>query len=191
MRFLSFAAGLVFALSLGVAVGTGAQAGARLQLASTDTLSVRWEPWIKKTTGDLSRDLALATADGKVLAVIWEQEFCHYCDRMHEVNFKIPDIVNYIEKNFYVVTLDMHGDTDVVSFDGKKMSETKLAKISQVRGTPTIAFFTPDKKEVARMPGYGQPAVFKKVFEFVIEKGYQTDSMVEWITAQFKKEAES
>jgi len=191
MRFISFVTGLVVALSLGVAASSVAQAESRLQLASADTKSIRWEPWIKKSTGDLSKDLALAAADGKALAVIWEQVFCHYCDRMHEVNLKIPDIANYIAKNFYVVTFDMHGDTDVVSFDGKKMSETKLAKISQVRGTPTIVFFTPDKKEVARMPGYGQPAVFKKVFEFVIEKGYQTHSMVDWITLQLQKEAES
>jgi thioredoxin-related protein len=191
MRFLLFVTGLVFAMSLGLAANPGARAEARLQLASTDVQSIRWEPWIKKSTGDLSKDLALAVGEGKVLTVMWEQEFCSYCDRMHEVNLKIPDIAEYIEKNFYVVTFDMHGDTDVVSLEGEKMSESKLAKISQVRGTPTIAFFTPDKKEVARMPGYGQPAVFKKVFEFVIEKGYQTHSMIEWITIQLEKEAES
>jgi len=147
------------------------------------------EPWMHQTSGDLSKDLAAASAEGKILVVFWEQEGCHYCAEMHEVNFQQPDILAYIKKHFYSIQLDMRGEGGVVDLAGKSMSESALAHDLQVRGTPTTIFYAAGK-EVARMPGYGKPLLFKKVFEYVREKGYQEAGMIDWIRARLQKETE-
>ncbi len=148
------------------------------------------EAWIHETSGDLSKDMASAKAEGKIFAVFWEQEGCHYCQQMHEVNFQIPDIVNYIKANFYTIQLDMRGGGRIIDFKGHQMSEADLAHELQVRGTPTTIFYAEKAGEVARMPGYGEPVVFKKVFEYVAEAGYKQQTMVDWIRARLAKEAE-
>ena len=185
-----FGYSLVLAICLTFGLSSGANSGAATKAGSNGLVMPHPEPWINASTGDLSKDLAKATSEGKILTVFWEQVFCHYCKQMHEVNLKKPDILNYIKQNFYAVQLDMRGEGKVAGFDNETMSELKLAQRSNVRGTPTIIFYTPSGGEVARMPGFGQPAVFKKVFEFVRLEAYKNHSMIEWITAQFQKEAE-
>jgi len=148
------------------------------------------EPWIHKTSGDLSKDMASAKAEGRIFAVFWEQAGCHYCQQMHEVNFQVPDVVNYIKANFYTIQLDMRGDGRISNFKGQQMAESELAHELQVRGTPTTIFYVGKEGEVARMPGYAEPIVFKKVFEYVAEAGYKQQSMIDWIRARLAKEAE-
>jgi len=109
---------------------------------------------------------------------------------MHEVNLRQPDIAGYIAKHFHVVVLDMRGGDDVVGFDGATASQADLAKQMQVFGTPTVLFYADDEKAAARLPGYAQPKVFMKVFEYVVEEGYRDASMIDWIRARLKKEAE-
>lgn len=189
MKFRHLSVALLLTVVVGIGFNSGLRAEAQMP-AAADGFKVHFpEPWINKTTGDLSKDLARATAEGRILAVFWEQEGCHYCQQMHEVTFQIPEIVDYIKKNFYTVQLDMRGAGRIAGFDGKPMSETKLGQNFQVRGTPTTIFYTVEGGEVARMPGYAQPIVFKKVFEFVAEKGYVRHSMVDWIRARLTKEA--
>jgi thioredoxin-related protein len=40
------------------------------------------------------------------------------------------------------------------------------------------------------MPGYAEPVIFKKVFEFVVQQSYKRQSMIDWIRGRLEKEAE-
>ena len=56
--------------------------------------------WMRETFKDLSEDLEEATAEGKRLAVIIEQQNCMYCKKMHEEVFSDPYIYDYLMENF-------------------------------------------------------------------------------------------
>lgn len=146
------------------------------------------EAWFNRSSGDLSRDLESASAEGKILAIFWEQPGCHFCEQMHEVNLKIEETAHYIRENFYPVLLNMRGKGEITDFDGTSMSETKLARHHRVAGTPTIEFRNSEAKEISRLPGYAQPVIFHGVFEFVATGAYENADLVPWLKETYLKD---
>lgn len=141
------------------------------------------QPWFAETFLDLGDDLAEAQAQGKRLAIIWEQKGCPYCKETHNVNFAVPEINEFVNDKFMVLQLNLWGSREVTDFDGEVMEERDLARKYGVVFTPTIQFFPEDPAavegkegqeiEVARMPGYFRPFHFMTMFEYVDEKGYE------------------
>lgn len=140
------------------------------------------QSWFLESFLELADDLAEAGQGDKRFAILWEQEGCPYCREMHIVNFAIPEIHDYVARNFEIIQLDIWGSREVTDFAGNTMTERELAKAWKVRYTPTVQFITDDGKiaagndpklfEVARMPGYLRPIHFLWMFEFVRDKAY-------------------
>ena len=140
------------------------------------------QSWFLDSFLDLSEDFEEARANGKRLAIIWEQKGCPYCRETHLVNFAQPKIRNYIRDHFEVVQMDIWGARETTDFQGNTMEERELARKAGVIFTPTIQFF-PDTldavqgksmrdAEVMRMPGYFKPFHFLTMFEYVYEQQY-------------------
>jgi thioredoxin-related protein len=156
------------------------------------------QPWFLDTFLNLREDAEEAAGKGKQLVIFWEQKGCPYCREMHRVNFRIPEVVDYIRKNFNVIQLNMWGDKEVTDFDGEVTTEKKLAKKYRVQFTPTLQFFpldaqkSPNKPgsdiEVWRLMGYLKPFHFKNSFVYVRDKGYKTEpSFQRWLQVLAKK----
>jgi thioredoxin-related protein len=139
------------------------------------------QDWFMPSTFDLRKDQQAAIKSGKMLVLLWEQRGCVYCKQMHEIAFQYEEFVNLAKNNFYVVQMDMRGDRSFVSFTGEKKTEAKIAKDLSVTFTPTTQFLDDTSHEVFRMPGYANPPVFKAVYEYVLEKGYEKDSFRDWV----------
>jgi len=156
------------------------------------------QPWFVESFLNLREDAEEAAAEGKQLVLIWEQKGCPYCREMHRVNFRIPEVVNYIRKHYNVIQINMWGDKEVTDFDGEVTSEKKLARKYRIQFTPTLQFFplgvhkSAKKKgsdlEVWRLLGYWKPFHFKNTFAYVREKGYETQpNFQRWLQALAKK----
>src|SRR3954447_3189748 len=141
------------------------------------------QPWFLESFLELSEDLQGAANLGKRFAIMWELRGCPYCREIHLVNFARPEIEDYIKSNFEILQLNIIGSRKVTDFDGAEISEKALAAKYAVRFTPTFQFFpesaaaglaekAPDKREIARAPGYMRPDDFLALFRFVREKGY-------------------
>jgi thioredoxin-related protein len=178
--------GLIGAAAL--AAATSARAAAVL----TDDGLYR-QPWFLESFLELPDDLQGATSSGKRFAIMWELRGCPYCRETHLVNFARPDIEDYVKTNFEVLQLNIIGSRKVTDFDGKELTEKALAAKYGVRFTPTFQFFPesadglaakePEKREVARAPGYLRPDDFLALFRFVREKGYETRSFRDYLRA--------
>ena len=144
---------------------------------------IHTEAWMKTITFlDLKDDLAEAKKQGKGLVILFEAPGCTSCKKLHEVNFRQPDLVNYIRKHFDVMQINVFGDNEVTDFDGQKMNERKLAHKLGIHFTPTTVFYGDAGKELFRMPGYFKPSYYRKGFQFVLEKGPQRDMMFpQWL----------
>jgi thioredoxin-related protein len=152
------------------------------------------EPWFLESFLDLPDDLATARKAGKRLVIMWELRGCPYCRETHLVNFAQPRIADYIKANFEVLQLNIIGDRKVKDFDGAELSEKALAAKYGIRFTPTFQFFAeteaglkelaPQKREVARAPGYLRPDDFLALFRFVHEKAYEKGSFRDFLKSQ-------
>ncbi len=196
IRFLITA--LMLAFGLAAAPGPASADKHLLPYVEPNEEGLHVQSWFKNSFMDLAEDVEEAAAEGKQLVLFWEQKGCPYCREMHRVNLRIPEIVDYIRKNFVVIQMNLWGDKEVTDFDGEVTTEKKLAKKYRVQFTPTIQFFPMklekgSKKpgqdvEVWRLLGYWKPFHFKNSFVYVREKGYETElSFQRWLQNLAKK----
>ncbi len=151
------------------------------------------QSWFLESFLDLAEDLEDARKGGKRFVVMWELKGCPYCKETHFVNFAKPEISDYVKANFEVLQLNIIGSRIVTDFDGTKLSEKDMATKYGVRFTPTFQFFAeraaplkelpPQKREVARAPGYLRPEDFLAMFRYVREKAYRDKSFRDFVKA--------
>ena len=141
-------------------------------------------PWMRDTFKDLREDLQEANAEGKRLVLFFEQRGCIYCKQMHEEVFSDPKISEYIETNYFVVQLNLHGDIEVTDFDGEVLSEKDMARKWRVLFTPNVVFLPEQVPEgmsaidaaVAVMPGAFGKGTSIDMFTWVAEKRYDMEA---------------
>ena len=75
--------------------------------------------WMRDTFKDMAEDLAEANDEGKRLLLMVEQRGCIYCKKMHEEVLSQDDVSAYIEENFFVVQMNLHGSTEVTEAGGQ------------------------------------------------------------------------
>lgn len=140
--------------------------------------------WMRDTFKDLREDLEEANAEGKRMAIFVEQRGCIYCTKMHEEVFPREDIASYIRENFFVVQLNLHGDLEVVDFDGETLTEKQAARKWGLLFTPSILFLPQDVEQgvsaqsaaVAMMPGAFEAGTTLDLFTWVNEGLYAADN---------------
>jgi thioredoxin-related protein len=139
------------------------------------------QPWMRETFLDLREDLAEANAEGKRLVIFFEQRGCIYCRKMHEEVFSDPAVSDYIDENFFVLQLNLHGDLEVTDFDGDVRREKAMARKWSVLFTPTLLFLPEEVPEdasavqaaVANMPGAWAKGTTIDMLTWVVEKRYE------------------
>lgn len=139
-------------------------------------------PWMQDTFKNLPEDLAEAKAAGKRLMIIVEQRGCIYCTKMHEAVFTDDAIAKLLNDQFFVVQMNLFGDTEVTDFDGTTLPEKKMANRWGVMFTPTMIFLPEDvpagegvkDAAVAIMPGAFERGTTRDLLEWVLAKGYET-----------------
>ena len=142
------------------------------------------QDWMRDTFKDLNEDLAEANALDKRLVIMVEQRGCIYCNKMHKEVFSQENISDYISENFFVVQVNLHGDTEMTDFDGETLTEKQAARKWGLLFTPSILFLpqevedgaTAQSAAVALMPGAFGAGTTLDMFTWVNEKRYELDS---------------
>jgi thiol:disulfide interchange protein len=79
--------------------------------------------------------------------------WCGPCKLMDKKTFADPEIVQYVNENYYAVKLNGEGKSQVSIF-GKTMTEAELAYAFQIRGYPSTVFMTEELKPYQPVAGY-------------------------------------
>ena len=140
--------------------------------------------WMRDTFKDLREDLNEANMEGKRLVLMFEQRGCIYCSKMHNDVYSRDDISSYIEENFYVVQLNLHGDLEVTDFDGEVLSEKAMARKWNILFTPTVLYLprevedglTATEAAVSLMPGAWLAGTTIDMLTWVREERYLLDN---------------
>jgi len=109
-------------------------------------------------------------------------DWCGPCKMMDQKTFKQPDIVKYINKNFYAVKLNAERK-DSVTIDGRTYFFVKagrrgihtLAKavMKDSPGYPTVTFFNEKGELIKAIPGYKSALEMDKLLHFYNENHYE------------------
>ena len=97
-----------------------------VQAAEVGDDGLHKEEWFSETFRDIREDMATAKAEGKRLAIIFEQRGCIYCKKLHETVLSDPEVRDYISDHYMVVQYNMFGDVEVTDLDGEQLSENDL-----------------------------------------------------------------
>lgn len=160
-----------FAIAAAMALGLMTAPPAK---AAEDLISVSLD-------NDLPGEIADAAEEKKRLVVMFVEDGCPWCHKMHERIFPHPKVQAYYLDKFVLIEQDIRGDLELTAPGGKTMTQKKFAQLMRVRGTPTFVFFDLDGKIAARIAGYQDPDTFVATGRYVTEGIYKSGkSLARW-----------
>jgi thioredoxin-related protein len=124
--------------------------------------------WFVESFLDLREDAAEAAREGKRLMIYFMQDGCPYCRELVTVNFRDARIVEKMRRHFMSVRINIWGDREVTTADGRKLAEKRFAAELKVQFTPTLVFFDDKGAAVHRINGYLPPEAFSAALERAI-----------------------
>src|SRR6266550_6189658 len=136
-----------------IATGTPAPAGAAVppaaNAAATKTTPI--EAGISWYQGDVDSAFGVAKAEKRPVFLYWGAVWCPPCNQVKATIFNRQD---FIERSRFFVP---------VYIDGDSPSAQKLGARFNVSGYPTMILFTPDGREIVRLPGEADPEQYMQV----------------------------
>ena len=129
--------------------------------------------WFKLSFLEIKDDINEAKKQNKKgLIIYFGQKFCPYCKAHLEKNWGQKDIINYTQKNFDVIAINVKGQRPVLDVDGKTYTEKTFSALKKTNFTPSILFYNIKGQEVLRLRGYRPPYQFRAALEYVADKHY-------------------
>lgn len=131
--------------------------------------------WFKVSFLDLREDLHDAMANKRGLILYFGRHDCPYCKAQLEQNWGQTDIVNYTREHFDVVAIDVLGNRQLTSFDGKDYSEKAFAVENEAHFTPSLFFYDKHGKLALKITGYRPPYQFRAALEYVADMHHKEE----------------
>ncbi len=109
-------------------------------------------------------------------------DWCGWCKRMDKATFQHPEIVKYVNENFYAVKFDAE-TKDTITFLGQEFKFVKqgrkgynelAAALANGRlSYPTIVYLDEDLNVIQPVPGYMDPKAFEQVITYLAGDHYK------------------
>lgn len=133
----------------------------------------------------LDEALELQKKNPKKIMMDVYTNWCGPCKMLDKNTFHNPDVVNFVNANYYAVKFNGEGN-DQVNFDGKTFSNPnynpalanrrnsahELTRYLQVSAYPTIVFFDEEAKVIAPIRGYQKPQGIELYLKLFKEDDY-------------------
>ena len=126
--------------------------------------------WFKKSFLDLRLDVRQATEEGIRVMLYFGQAGCPYCAEFFNNNYSQKKIVDYTQRHFDAIEINIWGDREVTDFSGKIVAEKKFATDLKIWFTPTILFLNERNGVAFRINGYYPPHRFLAALKYVAGK---------------------
>ncbi len=141
MKFLHLPIALALAVCLGACSKAPQTAPAPVANAAAKDAPAHPEPSIAWEKGDVNAAFAKAKAENKPLFLYWGASWCPPCNEVKATIFTRQD---FLERARFFVPVYMDGDARGAQQQGARFN---------VSGYPTMVLFTPDGREITRLPG--------------------------------------
>lgn len=110
-------------------------------------------------------------------------DWCGWCKRMDANTFSHPEIVSYVNQNFYAVKFDAE-TKETINFKGvdykyvasgyRGYNELAAEILSGQLSYPTTVYMDENMDMIFPVPGYQEPKLFEQVINFIGGGNYKT-----------------
>ena len=133
--------------------------------------------WFKLSFLEIQDDIKEAKEKKKKgLIIYFGQKYCPYCKAHITNNWGQKDIIQYTQKNFDVIAINVKGQRPVVAANGKTYTEKTFSALKKTNFTPSILFYNTQGQEILRLRGYRPPYQFRAALEYVADEHYKKES---------------
>lgn len=120
--------------------------------------------------------------------------WCVWCKKMDESTFTDPNIINYINKNFYAVKFDAESEANI-QFKGNAYGIQTInnRKVHQLAwnwgnvnnriGYPTIVILDENLDKIQAFPGFKDVEAMQSLAKYYGEKIYKTKSWQDYLSS--------
>ncbi len=134
------------------------------------------EHFFHPSFGDLQEELAIANAEAKQgILVMFDDKDCPWCHKMKTNILNQPQVQEYFRARFRIARVDTRGDTPLIDFAGREMTEKDFAfKVNRVRATPVFIFYDLKGEKIFRFTGVTRDMTeFLWLGEFIVDGHYK------------------
>jgi thioredoxin-related protein len=138
--------------------------------------------WFKEGVLALPSDLEEAITGGKQgLIVYFGQKHCAYCHKLLSENFGLPDVLEYTQRHFDLVSIDIWGGEELTTLDGEVLTEREFALREDANFTPSLLFYDGQGQLALKLRGYYPPYQFRAALEYVADAHYRRETFREYL----------
>ena len=139
--------------------------------AQTSTEGIKWV--------SITEAERLSNEHPKKILIDIYTDWCGWCKRLDATTYKNPEIVKYINDNYYAVKLNAESK-DKIMYGGQEYSYDPARRINAVSsnfmspqgGYPTTTFLDEKKQVISMVPGYMAADMMSNVLRYFAENHY-------------------
>lgn len=117
-------------------------------------------------------------------------DWCGWCKKMDKATYENPEIVEYLNKNFYSVKFDAE-TKDTVIFHGREFYNQRanqrrgshdlaIALLQGKMSYPTTVFLNGELQLLTAAPGYMEPKKIEPILHYIQKEAYKTQKWEEF-----------
>lgn len=120
--------------------------------------------------------------------------WCGWCKVMDRQTYTNPDVIEYLNKNYYMVKLDAESRQEIVvggvKYKFDESSNTNQAAIALLQGKlsyPTTVFLDAQYNMIQPLPGYLDAKAFHQVITFIGGDNHKKESFEQYKEGTYKE----
>lgn len=143
---------------------------------------IKWYSW--------EEAIELNKTNQKKIFIDVYTDWCGWCKRMDASTFKDPEVVQYMNENFYAVKFDAEQKKEInykghmmkyVSKGRRGYHELAYSLLDGRMGYPAFVYLAEDEKRITVSPGYKDAQTIMKELVFIGEDHFKTTSFDDFV----------
>ncbi len=116
-------------------------------------------------------------------------DWCYWCKQMDSKTFSDPEVISYVNKNYYAIKFDAE-TSDSIKFNDKtytfqgKANQFAIDMLEGYLQYPTTVYLDADKSLISHVPGFWKTKDFLLILKFFNEDHYKNMKFEEYKNKQ-------